>query len=174
MAFPAFLSALFNERIEINTLLGKILIIHPFSKMAAEAFGLAASALAVVQLSAKIVKICAQHTKDVANARQDIQRLQREVGILGLVADSVRELTDDTSQHKLTTIEKVQSFLDEARTRLSELHTKLDPGQRKEDMWRVGLRAIKWPFSSKDAEKALADLARLTQAISLAISVDQT
>jgi hypothetical protein len=63
----------------------------------AEAFGVAASALAAVELSAKVVKICAQCTKDVTNAIQDIQRLQMEVGSLGALARRVESISKNTA-----------------------------------------------------------------------------
>lgn len=140
----------------------------------AEAFGVAASALAVIELSAKVVKTCSQYTKDVANARRDIRRLRKEVQSFGAVAKSVQELSESTPRHKVTTLKKMQPILDEGQVRLAKLHAKLDPGKRDKFMSRVGLRAIRWPLSSKDVGKALADLARLMQAMSVAMSVDQT
>lgn len=140
----------------------------------AEAFGVAASALAVVELSAKIVKICAQYTTVVAKAREDIERLKKEVDSLGDLAESVQHLLGKSSQPKVTTIARLQPILRESQTRLKAVEAKLDPGRRKTAMSKFGFRAIIWPFKSQDIDKAVADLSRLAQAISLAMQVDQT
>ncbi|KAH8202717.1 hypothetical protein TruAng_003093 [Truncatella angustata] len=139
----------------------------------AEAFGVAASALAVAELSAKIIKVCAQYTKDVTKAREDIERLKKEVNSLGDLANSVQDLLGK-SQLKVTTIARMHPILSESQIRLKAIQAKLDPGKRKTAMRKLHIRALTWPFKSQDVEKNLQGLGRLTQAISLAIQVDQT
>jgi predicted RNase H-like nuclease (RuvC/YqgF family) len=140
----------------------------------AEAFGVAASALAVTELTAKVALVCAQYIKKVSNARNDIERLQEEVEGLGNVAKSVQNMLQKYSRPQLTATEKLQRTLKDSQERLEELHTTLDPGKGKKAMSRLGIRALTWPLKSQDIEKVLVDLARWTQEISLAIQVDQT
>ncbi|ORY58143.1 uncharacterized protein BCR38DRAFT_489623 [Pseudomassariella vexata] len=53
------------------------------------------------------------------------------------------------------------------------LQAKLSPGKRRTAMTRLGIRALKWPFKSKDIERMIDGLARCTQTISLALNVDE-
>jgi hypothetical protein len=56
----------------------------------AEALGLAASVIAVVQLSAKVASLCVEYYTNVKNARDDIIRLQREADGLKVTLKQVR------------------------------------------------------------------------------------
>lgn len=139
----------------------------------AEAFGVAASALAVTELSSKVVKLCLQYTKDVAASRDDIERLKKKVIGLSEVAKSVKDLSDNSPQSMMTTMKNLHPVLEESRMRLQELHSKLTPGNRGTAMRKFGIRALTWPFKSKDMEKIFTELGGLTQTISLAMQVDQ-
>jgi hypothetical protein len=140
----------------------------------AEAFGVAASALTVVELLAAVIKMCTKYLKDVSNARDDIIRLQREATSLGYIAESVQRLLKVPQESRLATTEKLDLALKEGRIELEQLQLQLSPGKGKTVMRRFGLGALKWPFSSKDLEKRVQDLSRYTQTISTALQVDQT
>jgi hypothetical protein len=59
-------------------------------------------------------------------------------------------------------------------TELIKLAAKLNPGQGKDTMKQFGLRALKWPFSSKDVDKAIATIERHKATFNLALAADQT
>lgn len=140
----------------------------------AETFGVAASALAVVELAAKVVEACAQYTTGVLNARRDVERVVVEVKGLGDVAGSVRHLSDKFPEQQRGALQKLQPLVASSELRLAELQAALEPGKRKTVMRKLGVRALTWPFKSKETEEMLAELARLTQAIAVAMQVDQT
>ncbi|KAI0129857.1 hypothetical protein BJ170DRAFT_578437 [Xylariales sp. AK1849] len=140
----------------------------------AEVFGVAASALAVVELTAKTALICTQYIKHVSSAKRDVERLKEEVAKLGAVAMDVRQLLDKSPTHQLLTTEKLRIALSDSRSRLQQLQQELAPSKTKATMSRFGVRALKWPFKSKDTEKVVQDVARLEQMITLALQVDQT
>ena len=71
----------------------------------AEVFGVAASALAVIELSAKVATLCLQYSNDVKGARDDIARLQKEITNLQALSESVKGLLD--GPHKGTIITSV-------------------------------------------------------------------
>jgi len=54
------------------------------------------------------------------------------------------------------------------------LKEELDPGRTRKTMSSLRLRALKWPFQSKQIDKALKDLERCKSNIVLALQVDQT
>lgn len=141
--------------------------------MAAETFGIAASALAVVELSAKVVQKCTQYTQGVLGAKAEIERITDEVEGLGELAASIQQLSSK-SPGELNTLQRLQPLLTQCQSRLTEIQAGLEPGKRQTAMTKLGLRALTWPFKSKDTEKIIADLHRLTQLLSDAMQVDQT
>jgi hypothetical protein len=142
--------------------------------MAAETFGIAASALAVIELSAKVVQKCTRYTQGVLGAKADIERITGEVKGLGELAASIQQLSSK-SPTELDTLQRLQPLLAQCQSRLTDIHQAgLEPGKRQTAMKKLGLRALTWPFKSKDTEKIIADLHRLTQLLSDAMQVDQT
>ena len=140
----------------------------------AEGLGIAASAIAVIELSAKVASLCLQYSKDVQGARDDIARLQRTTTDLHNMSRSVKELLDGPHRERLKASRQLQDTLHDSREQLEQLDNKLTPSTSRTTMRRFGLRALKWPFESRDIEKIIESLARSTQTISLSLQVDQT
>ncbi|KAF5658789.1 kinesin light chain [Fusarium circinatum] len=102
----------------------------------AEAVGLAASIIAIVELSAKVGKLCVQYSTAAGSARADITRLQSRL-----------------------------KDLDARSWECAEGHA---------SMRRFGLRALKWPFDSKEISTVVSNLEHYKQTITLCLQVDQT
>jgi len=140
----------------------------------AEAFGVAASALAIVELSAKIISQCLQYSRDVRHAKNDIARVEKEVTNLSTVMKRLHDLLDSPHGIRLQTFQEVRDALEDGRSQLGSLHDKLIPGKGRQAMRQFGLRALKWPFDSKEVEKILQELARCMQPVTTALQIDQT
>ncbi|XXG95628.1 hypothetical protein Hte_001896 [Hypoxylon texense] len=139
----------------------------------AEGLGVAASAIAVIELSAKITLLCSQYLKDVKNAESDIVKLEKEVSNLKAVSESVRQLLDTPQGGRLKTSQELRTTLENGRNQLQSLRDTLYSHREKNKKWRK-LRSLKWPFKSGDIMNLVHDLARYTQVISLGLQVDQT
>ena len=61
----------------------------------------------------------------------------------------------------------MRDILDDSRSQLASLENTLDPGKTRKAMSRIGIRALQWPFKSKDVEKIAQDLGSQRQAIYL-------
>jgi hypothetical protein len=134
----------------------------------------AASVIAVVELSAKLASRCWQYSLAVKNAKEDIERLQGEVSRIGDVLGGVQKLFDGPEKVRLLTSQKLSDSLKECDVLLQELNSRLEPSNTRKAMSRRGVRALKWPFTSKEVEKIVASLERYGQDFSLALQVDQT
>lgn len=128
----------------------------------------AASLIAVIEVSAKVISLCAQYTIAVKDARKDIERLQRKVADLKEVLGDVKQLLDGRDKARLS------ATLQDSFVRLEELNSQLDPGKTRKAMSRLGMRALKWPFASKELERIVVDIERYKQTFILALQVDQT
>ncbi|KAH0542416.1 hypothetical protein FGG08_003171 [Glutinoglossum americanum] len=134
----------------------------------------AASVIAVVDLSAKIVSRCFQYSVAVKNAKEDIESLQGEVSRIGDVLERAKKLLEEPKEMRLLTFQKLSDSLKGCSAQLEELNRRLEPSNTRKVMSRLGARALKWPFTSKEVEKIVANLERYKQTLSLALQVDQT
>lgn len=134
----------------------------------------AASIIAVIDLSAKITSLCFQYSIEVKNAKKDIERLQKKVSNIKDIFGQVEQLLDGQNKMQLSATHNLSDTLKECLRQLEELKTKLEPGKTRKAMSRVGVRALKWPFTSKEVEKYIASLESYEQTYTLALVTDQT
>src|SRR5438876_186054 len=137
----------------------------------------AASVIAVIQISGKVFDLCRTYYLEVRDAREDIKRLRDEVTTLQDVLTSVADLAEAPGSAKLSILSLLNQPdgpLQQCGTELEALATKLEIGQGKDKMKQFGLRALKWPFSSKDIDKAINAIGRYQATFSLALTADQT
>lgn len=135
-----------------------------------ESLAAAASVFALIDLAAKITSLCFQYSASVKDAKKDIERLQRKVSDISNVFEQVQQLLD--GRHKMGP--DLPGSLKECLLQLENLKTQLEPGKTRKAMRRVGVRALKWPFSRKEVEKLVASLESYEQICTLALLTDQT
>jgi uncharacterized coiled-coil DUF342 family protein len=136
--------------------------------------GEAASIIAVVDLSAKVGSLCFRYSREVAGARESIAQLQKELVGLQDVIKRLNTVLQRPDSASLTTRPEITRALDACRDQLEILDKKLDLGKTRKALSRVGFRALKWPFESKEVEQIISKLERCQQTMSLAFQVDQT
>ncbi|KAM0347577.1 hypothetical protein ACHAP4_011298 [Fusarium culmorum] len=140
----------------------------------AEALGVASSVIAVLDLSAKVFSLCLQYSREVKNAKDDIEKLGKEVAAFQATTEELQTLIDGPRSQELKASQQLKSAIEDGRLRLKKLEQQLQPSTGRKRMSRFGLRALKWPFQSKDAKGTIEDLERCRGNISLALNIDQT
>ncbi|KAJ4167392.1 hypothetical protein NW754_011207 [Fusarium falciforme] len=142
----------------------------------AETLGLAASVIAVIDLSAKGATLCLQYSTAVKNARADITCLQNRLDELGVCLRGAQRLLHDPNDQALAMSRQLVDSLDGCMSELTQLQSRLDPGPGKarKTMRRFGLRALKWPFDNKEVSGIVSNLDHYKQTITLCLQVDQT
>ncbi|KAH0537131.1 hypothetical protein FGG08_006035, partial [Glutinoglossum americanum] len=133
----------------------------------------AASVIAVVDISAKITSLCFQYLIAVKGAKHDIERLQEKVAEIRGILEKIKQLLDGRDKARLSTTSGLSDSLKECFRELEELKAELEPGKARKTMSRFGVRALKWPFTSKRVEKIVSSLERYEQAFARALQVDQ-
>lgn len=143
-----------------------------------EGLGAAASVIAVVQLAAKVGSLCLEYSSAVKSARSDIKRLVKHTENLKATAHDVQKLLQGPHGARLETSQKLLEALNNTRSQLSDVAAKLEAtlhmGRRAKAMRRLGLRALTWPFESKDVDKIIANLQRDQDSFTAALQIDQT
>ncbi|KAH7140976.1 hypothetical protein EDB81DRAFT_799265 [Dactylonectria macrodidyma] len=140
----------------------------------AEAVGLAASVIAIIELSAKVGTLCLEYSTAVSNARSDIARLRSRLDDLGRVVRGLQKLLGSPDAHTLTTSRELLDCVDNCTLELGQLQSKLDPSRTRKTMRRFGFRALKWPFDTKEINQILSNFERYERTITLSLQVDQT
>jgi hypothetical protein len=134
----------------------------------------AASVIAVIDISAKITAICYQYSIAVKDAKDDIERVQRKAGDIAHVLEKLKHLLDSQDKTRLSSTHGLVDSLNQCLRELGDIKVKLDPGKTRKTMSRIGFRALKWPFTSKQVEKIVSTLEGYEQTFNLALQVDQT
>ena len=142
-----------------------------------EVLGAVANVIAVVELAAKVGKLCLAYGSAVKSARSDIERLQKYTDALKTTAEGVQKLLQGPNGARLETSQKLRKNLNDTRLQLNNVATKLEAklhtGRKTKAMRLVGLRALKWPFESKDVDNIIANLQRDQDALTAALQIDQ-
>ena len=133
----------------------------------------AANVIAIIDISAKIASLCFQYSAEVKNAKKDIEHFQRKVTDIKDALERLKKLVDGPNRTRLLATYELLDTLQECLLRLKKVKTQLEPGKTRKMMSWLGVRALKWPFTSKKVEKIVASLERYQQTFSLALQVDQ-
>ncbi|KAF2812823.1 uncharacterized protein BDZ99DRAFT_555664, partial [Mytilinidion resinicola] len=137
----------------------------------------AASVIAVVDMSAKVASLCFQYSVEVKHAKGDIGRLYRKVNEINNVLEKLQLLLKQDKSQLSTTrtlLDPLQRCSQELKDLEDKLKAKLEPSLGRKAMQRFGVRALKWPLTSKEVEKAIQNLEKYGNTFSLALQVDQT
>jgi hypothetical protein len=139
-----------------------------------DVLSVAANIIAVVELSAKVASLCAQYCSSVKNAKEDITRLQGVVENLNDVFKDCHNLLDGPHGPKLESSQKLRNALKESSSYLNNLASKLELGRGRKTMSRLGMRALQWPFTSKEVDRIISGLKQSKENVTLAMQIDQT
>ncbi|EMD67547.1 hypothetical protein COCSADRAFT_111408 [Bipolaris sorokiniana ND90Pr] len=138
----------------------------------------AASVIAVIDISAKVASLCFQYSVEVKHAKGDIERLHQKVNDIYNVLEKLRQLLGKQHKSQLSTIRSLLDPLQRCSQELERLkatlQAKLKPSQSRKAMQRFGIRALKWPLTSKEVENTVRNLETYGNTFSLALQVDQT
>lgn len=138
----------------------------------AESIGLAASIVAIVELSAKIGKLCVKYYSGVKNAADDIARLQDEIAQSTAILKEAQQLLDGQDGAKLIASRNLCDGLEDSLEQFKTLESRLAPDKKSRVMRYVG--ALKWPFDSAEINAILKNLERSRNMIFFGLQVDQT
>lgn len=139
----------------------------------AEALGLAASIIAVIDLSAKVTSWCSEYYANVKNAKDDIDRLRREIQQLNATLEQVRSLCDGPNGVKLQASPNLRNGFRDCKMQLDQLKAKLEPRTRDKLMRRFGARALIWPFKSNEVDTILKKLESCKDSMLFSLQIDQ-
>ena len=140
-----------------------------------EALGVAASLIAVIQVTSAVISICYDYRQGQKHASREAIQLSDELSSLKDVLDALLRLVEkpeSSDPGRLETFEllaKQDGPLSTCQVELERLKKKLEP----ERGWRAIKKSLMWPLQEGEMKKALGNLERLKSTMQLALSADQ-
>lgn len=146
----------------------------------------AASIIAFIQLASVVTNVTVKYYVQVKDARKDIKRLENEINDLQSILRKIVDLIGDGADLHSPAAQNLPAIslilakdgpLEACQAELSALAVRLekaDSGQGKGSMRQFGVRALKWPFSSKEIQGTMEVLERCKATFNLALSADHT
>ncbi|KAI4273862.1 MAG: hypothetical protein L6R38_006240 [Xanthoria sp. 2 TBL-2021] len=123
----------------------------------------AASIVALVQITEEIGKLCGNYIQGVRHAKRDIERLQSKASALHGVLTRLNDKPQANIDSKA-----VQNCCEE----LKSIKERLEPRKKHATMQRMGLRALKWPFTSKEIEDRVQALEKYLVLFNTTLQLD--
>lgn len=123
----------------------------------------------VVELSGRIAIECWKYYGNVKSARSDIERLRKEVVAFQDAANEAKKLLEGPQNERLAVPESILRSLEQCEIDLRDLEKQLQPRK----MRKFGLRALKWPMSSKEIDKSITFLKRHEISLNTILSISQ-
>ncbi|KAM5523909.1 vegetative incompatibility protein HET-E-1 [Fusarium oxysporum f. sp. phaseoli] len=139
-----------------------------------EALGAAVNILSAIDLSAKVGLLCLEYAKAVKNAQTELAQLHREAVELEKALTDMQSLLEGADKEKLKSSQRLNGALKDSVMQLQMLEKRLHPSTSRKAMSRIGLRALKWPFESKEIDLFITNLRKNKDIILLTLQVDQT
>lgn len=130
--------------------------------------------LAAVTTSATVITLISRYYSGVKNAREDVKRFSASVEEIHSVLQKVQALASGPNAARLPASDPAVAAIEQSLREITELEEKLSPKTGGKMMRRVGLRALKWPFTSKQMDEYIVRLERRKAMLSLALTADQT
>ena len=147
---------------------------HHQPQAMAEAIGLIASIITIVQVSGKVAVLCNKYRRRVRRAQTESEELKKEVEAVKDLFDGVKRIHDGPHGHKLAASEKIRGAIPDIETLLQDLQKKLKIIKSRKVLGRLTTGHLKWPFNAKEAKAIIQKLQSHRQAVLDALNVDQT
>ena len=137
-----------------------------------EGLSVAASVIAVIQLTGSVVKLCGGYIKEVKDARQDITNLQQVLGGLYEVLQKLWQLLDGPDGRKLSTSEALVTHIPDCHSLLENLEKDLSPRWRQKAWKKLHLQSLIWPLKHDNVERTIKELERYKALFFDALQID--
>ncbi|KAF8490589.1 hypothetical protein JB92DRAFT_2819701, partial [Gautieria morchelliformis] len=136
----------------------------------AEGLGLAASVIAVLQLTVATIGACYRYGSGVKNASRDKESILDQLFGLQKVFESIRRLVDEDETAASSRLPDLNEQLLRCHDELQSLNTALE-----REIGRKGrMQALIWPLKESEVHKTLHKLGKLQNLLTKAMDVDQT
>ncbi|MCJ1346290.1 hypothetical protein MMC31_004505, partial [Peltigera leucophlebia] len=138
--------------------------------------------IAVVATGTTILSHLSKYVKDVNDARVDIERLLKQIEDIRSLLLRVEEVAKSPGLAELPALDMALTAIKKTFSDIQELVEKVKPKKSERLMNKIGVQALKWPFSKEqmafhikrlESEKASLILALQTDSTTVIIDIDK-
>jgi hypothetical protein len=105
----------------------------------------------------------------VKDAKNDIKCVEKKVIDIKRVLESIKELLDRLHKAQLFTTYSLLRSLKQCLLELQGLEEELEPSKTRKAISKFRMRALKWPFTSKQVENIVLSMNSYKQTFTLAL-----
>ncbi|KAI5837756.1 hypothetical protein DFP73DRAFT_286085 [Morchella snyderi] len=142
----------------------------------AEALGIAASVIAVIQLTTNVTKYCYKYISTVKTAPIQIEKMATELSALNILLQAIKtEITKGggsphTRSYQVALTAEIEKIFPQYEQELRVLLLKFD--KRLSNVARRVLSRFTWPIKAGDIEREIERLQRYKDLFQFALTVD--
>lgn len=130
--------------------------------------------IAVATMATTILSLLSKYVQDVKNAQEDVERLLKQIEDIHSLLLRIEKIAKSPDSAKLPALEKSFTAIKKTFSDIQELVEKLKPKTSQRLMSKVGLRALKWPFTKEQMANYIARLESEKTSLTLAFQTDLT
>lgn len=138
----------------------------------ADALGLVANIIAVVDLFIKVGAQCSIYCSGVKDAPRDIRQILNEADRTTATLEDLKRLLASPTGARLSSSQRVLRSVEDARLQLQDLAVKLERGLKTGK--GASLQRLRWPLKKEEVAGIISQLQKCRAAIALDLQVDQT
>ncbi|TDZ29512.1 hypothetical protein C8035_v005615 [Colletotrichum spinosum] len=146
----------------------------------ADAFGLAASVFATIQIADRVVSLCKQYIQGVKEARADLRAIVVETSTIKATLETVKSVIDlDAGQSdSLSGLGGPLGPVESCRKAIAELEellasaSRATPSGSKRRKIQATYESLAWPFKREKARGLLEEMAMQKSTITLTLTAD--
>lgn len=130
--------------------------------------------IAVATTATTILSLLSKYVRDVKNAQEDVERLLKQIEDIHSLLLKIEKIAKSPDSARLPALEKSFTAIKKTFSDIQELVEKLKPKTSQRLMSKVGLRALKWPFTKEQMANYIARLESEKTSLNLAFLTDST
>lgn len=127
--------------------------------------------IAIATTATTILSLLSKYVQDVKNAQEDVERLLKQIEDIHSLLLDIEKIAKSPD---LPALEKSFTAIKKTFSDIQEFVEKLKPKTSQRLMSKVGLRALKWPFTKEQMANYIARLESEKTSLILAIQKDST
>ena len=130
--------------------------------------------IAVATAATTVLSLLSKYAQDVKNAREDVERLLKQIEDIHSLLLRIETIATSPYSAKLPALDTALTAIKKTFSDIQELVEKLKPKTSKRLMSKVGLRALKWPFTKEEMASYIIRLESEKTSLTLALQADST
>ncbi|KAK6538211.1 hypothetical protein TWF694_011092 [Orbilia ellipsospora] len=145
-----------------------------------DGLSVAASVIAVIQISISVVNLCDEYFKRVKNAKEEIEKVRNQVALNLQILKNAQELLDGPYRAKLSASAGFKNALSIGKAELETLQQKLqenffqqsEQGKKRNSFFNR-MKDFRWPFTLTEIQQVITKLENVRQGVEQCIQIDQ-